>query len=155
MHYNDVGCQKLKKERTMTEDNLTYLMKHSMKHSFAEFQKLLNNIDEQKIDSSVGRYTYQEMLRFHSIAGTILENFKDVANSIDQRNITHPLLRSLLEGWIWIAYIHRKNDENSKQSGFKELMNGFKIEYQKLLNDKNLRCKINYRLFLQMRIGVR
>jgi len=28
----------------MTEDDLTY----SMKHSFAEFQKLLNNIDKQK-----------------------------------------------------------------------------------------------------------
>ena len=134
MRYNDVGCQKLKKERTMTEDDLTY----SMKHSFAEFQKLLNNIDKQKINSSVGLYTYQEMLRFQCIAGTILEDFKDVANSIDQRNITHPLLRSLLEGWIWITYIHWENDENSKQSRFEELMNGFKIEYQKLFNDQNL-----------------
>ncbi|MEZ5814054.1 MAG: hypothetical protein R3E13_04935 [Alphaproteobacteria bacterium] len=118
----------------MTEDDLTY----SMKHSFAEFQKLLNSIDKQKINSSVGLYTYQEMLRFHSIAGTILENFKDVANSIDQRNITHPLLRSLLEGWIWIAYIHWENDENSKQSRFEELMNGFKTEYHKLFNDPTL-----------------
>ena len=105
---------------------------------FDKFEKFLQGINGENLKRSVELYTYQEMLRFRSIAGTILENFKNVENCIGERNITHPLMRSLLEGWIYITYIYWENDENERQERFEEIMKGFKIDYQKLFDDPDL-----------------
>ena len=64
--------------------------------------------------------------------------FPDACNPPDQRNVTHPLLRTVLEGWIWVSYIFWENDESTRKVRFNEFLNGFKIEYRKLIEDKHL-----------------
>lgn len=76
----------------------------------------------------------QEALRFHSIAGTLLNNFKtDKSASVDERYITHVLARSLMENYFWLLYIF--DDQAKKQARYDELVNSFKREYCKLQNE--------------------
>lgn len=81
----------------------------------------------------------QEVLRFHSIAGTIL-NFDGVSldekASVDERYITHILSRSLLENYFWIIYLF--DDPMETSSRYEELKNSFKRDYAKLLNESHL-----------------
>lgn len=76
----------------------------------------------------------QEALRFHSIAGTVLENFKaDKSAGVDERYITHILARSLMENYFWLLYMF--DDPVVRDSRYQELVNSFKRDYRKLLNE--------------------
>ncbi|SHL85552.1 hypothetical protein SAMN05216428_107103 [Nitrosospira sp. Nsp11] len=75
----------------------------------------------------------QEMLRFHSIAGTIEHSFQNVKTSVDERILTHILMRSLLENFFRILYIF--DSSTLSHTKFDVCVNGFKIEYAKLHRD--------------------
>ena len=82
----------------------------------------------------------QEVLRFHSIAGTLLENFNCGKNAnINDRHITHILARSLIENYFWLIYIF--DDSNQKENRYQEVVNSFKRDYHKLINEKQLSHK--------------
>jgi hypothetical protein len=78
----------------------------------------------------------QETLRFHSIAGTILENFPLDKESVDERYITHILARSLLENYFWLLYIF--DDAAQRDVRYGQYVNSFRREYFKLLNENLL-----------------
>lgn len=85
----------------------------------------------------VNAFYAQEVLRFHSIAGTILESFNlDDTTSIEQRYLNHILCRSLLENYFWILYLY--DDQNKKNSRYESLIKSFKKEYFKLMNDPRI-----------------
>ncbi|MCH7340307.1 DUF5677 domain-containing protein [Acinetobacter higginsii] len=77
----------------------------------------------------------QEILRFTSIAGTLLKSsFRlDKTSSIDERYFTHPLIRSLLENFFKIIYIFDTSELESQR--FEQAVNSFKEEYRKLFKD--------------------
>ena len=81
----------------------------------------------------------QEVLRFYSIAGTLLafEGFKlDERSNVDERYTTHILSRSLLENYFWIIYLF--DDLSLTTIRYEELKNSFKRDYHKLLNEPHL-----------------
>lgn len=79
----------------------------------------------------------QEVLRFYSIAGTLLENFNCGKNAdIKERYITHILARSLIENYFWLIYIF--DDSTQKNNRYQEVVNSFKRDYHKLINEKLL-----------------
>lgn len=78
----------------------------------------------------------QEVLRFNSIAGTIEQSFKNIGTNIDERIISHILIRSLIENYFKLLYIY--DDSTKMQARFDECVNGFKIQYAKLYNDQCL-----------------
>ena len=77
----------------------------------------------------------QEVLRFHSIAGTLLENdfSLDENSSVDERYLTHILSRSLLENYFTVIYLF--DDFSKTASRYEELKNSFREDYRKLLNE--------------------
>ncbi len=107
------------------------------------FDQLKINLKEINQLSSKGGaigFFAQEALRFHSIAGTILENFKsDMSTCVDERYITHILSRSIIENYFWLLYIFDNHDERDNR--YQELINSFKRDYRKLLNEELLPCK--------------
>lgn len=101
------------------------------------FDQLKTNLEELKQlsarESAIGFFA-QEALRFHSVAGTILTSFKaDTNASVDERYITHILSRSLMENYFWLLYIF--DDAAKMDSRYQELINSFKRDYSKLLNE--------------------
>ncbi|NTV51366.1 MAG: hypothetical protein HGA69_00830, partial [Desulfobulbaceae bacterium] len=80
----------------------------------------------------------QEVLRFQSIAGTLIENFTldNTTASVDERYITHILARSVLENFFWLFYIFE--DPTQKDARYEQLINSFKKDYLKLWNEKIL-----------------
>jgi hypothetical protein len=103
---------------------------------FQQLQSELANIKAHTPKNHLDAFFIQEVLRFHSVAGTIDQSFKNVKTSIDERIITHILIRSLLENYFRLLYIY-DNPELS-QARFDECVNGFKIEYAKMYNDPSL-----------------
>lgn len=106
----------------------------------SHFKKLEDELPTiQSIANGVGPNAFyaQEVLRFRSIAGTLLNSFhleKDA--SIDERYITHILARSLLENYFWLIYLF--DDPAQKQARYDQLISSFKREYLKLTNEKML-----------------
>lgn len=80
----------------------------------------------------------QEALRFLSMSGTLKNiNFTLDKNAlVDERHITHTISRSLLENYFWTLYIF--DDNNEKNNRYEELIDSFKREYIKLINDPML-----------------
>ena len=81
----------------------------TMNHDY--FKQLTEEIESYESLSSKGGYLGflgQEALRFHSIAGTLLEGFDfrldETANN-NERYLSHVLIRSLLESFFWIMYL--------------------------------------------------
>jgi len=108
----------------------------------SHFEQLKNELATYRFLSSKGGHVGffgQEVLRFHSIAGTLVEgcDFRlDESASIDERYFTHILARSLLENYFWIIYLF---DDPAKSSDrYNELLNSFKRDYVKLLNENQL-----------------
>lgn len=96
-------------------------------------EQLIVAIELSKQKNAKG-FLGQEILRFNSIAGTLIDSFKLDSNaSIDERYITHPLIRSLLENYFKIIYIF--DDIELEGERFEKAVNGFKIDYRKLIND--------------------
>lgn len=111
-------------------------MEHTMPNT--DYFKLLNeelsSAEELSKQKNAKGFLAQEILRFNSIAGTLLANFSaDKTASIDERHITHPLIRSLLENFFKILYIF--DDSEFESERFEKSVNGFKEEYRKLFND--------------------
>ncbi|MEI9556656.1 hypothetical protein V5069_08260 [Citrobacter freundii] len=79
----------------------------------------------------------QEVLRFHSLAGTMLNSgfSLNVSCSVDERYLTHVLTRSLLEPFFIILYIF--DDLTHMPVRYEEQKNTFKEQYLKLMNDLN------------------
>ena len=106
-----------------------------------EFEQLKAELPTIKILSNTGGangFFAQEVLRFHSIAGTLLENgfALDETSSVDERYLTHVLSRSLLENYFWVIYLFDDPAETSNR--YEELKNSFKRDYAKLLNEPQL-----------------
>ncbi|WP_316199198.1 hypothetical protein [Bradyrhizobium sp. SZCCHNS2002] len=95
----------------------------------------------QKLAQSSGANGFyaQEVLRFRSIAGTMLavkEFTLDEKATVDERYITHILSRSLIENYFRIIYIF--DDPAQTASRYEALKNSFRKEYSKLLNEPQL-----------------
>jgi hypothetical protein len=84
----------------------------------------------------------QEVLRFHSIAGTLLGaagfSLDELATN-DERYLTHILSRSMLENYFWIIYLF--DDPAQTSARYDQLQNSFKRDYFKLLNEPQLPFK--------------
>lgn len=103
---------------------------------FEQLKTELPTIIRLSKSGGVEGFFAQEVLRFHSIAGTLLESgcfVLDENLSNDERYLTHILLRSLLENYFTIMYLFDDPDETS--SRYEELQNSFKEDYRKLMND--------------------
>lgn len=99
------------------------------------WDKFEKSFDEMKVFSSntaVDKFALAEFKRFYSIAGTIRGSFKNVATNIDERIITHILLRSLIENFFWITYLYDKSRGQDRDSEFDKYLNSFRKEYDKL-----------------------
>lgn len=107
-----------------------------MTQYFQQLHGELASIKAYTPKNHLDAFFIQEMLRFHSIAGTIDQNFMNVKTSIDERIITHILMRSLIENYFRLLYIY--DDPNLSQARFDECVNGFKIQYAKMYNDPSL-----------------
>ena len=79
-------------------------------------------------------YFAQEALRFYSIAGTLKENDLLKNSSAGERQISHILGRSLLEGYFWLIYVF--DDPGQRKARFDEKLQAFKREYGKFWNEK-------------------
>ena len=106
------------------------------------FEQLKSELEAYRSLSSRGGHLGffgQEVLRFHSIAGTLVEgcDFRlDESATNDERYFTHILVRSLLENYFWIIYLFDKPAQASNR--YDELKNSFKRDYVKLLNENHL-----------------
>ncbi|HHQ6601117.1 TPA: hypothetical protein ACSTLW_001933 [Serratia fonticola] len=101
---------------------------------FEELDKEIPTI--KTISTGVGPNSFyaQEVLRFSSIAGTLLKNFDvDNPSSVEERYLSHILFRSLLENYFWIIYIF--DDKSKKSNRYDSLLDSFRKEYLKLMND--------------------
>lgn len=90
--------------------------------------------------SGAEKYFVSEVLRFNSVTGTVLQNFPSPQQNIDSRIITHILARSLFENYFWLLYIF--DDPSAISQRFDELLNDFKIQYNKLYNEPLLPHKV-------------
>jgi hypothetical protein len=111
----------------------------------SKFQMIEESIPEIKSFQPVNQYDdffKEEVLRFCSIAGTVRKSFKNVDTNIDERIISHILMRSVIENYFWLLYIFE--DVSNATVRFEEYLNDFKVEYRKLYNDPgfNLKSKI-------------
>jgi hypothetical protein len=108
--------------------------------SFARFSDLLRDFDAflSVPQRPVEAFAVEEFRRFYSIAGTILTNFRNVRDSINERIFTHILIRPLLENYFWLLYIFDGNQRTMWDTRFDEYMAGFKRDYYKLYNEKLL-----------------
>lgn len=107
----------------------------------SEFERLENEIETiRTLANSVGvnGFFAQEVLRFYSIAGSFLntEAMKlDETATNDERYMTHILMRSLLENYFTIIYLF--DEPNLTADRYNSLLNSFKKDYKKLMNDLN------------------
>ena len=76
-----------------------------------------------------------------SIAGTILASFPNVANNIEERVISHILIRSLLENYFRLLYIFESRNHSDWSSRYDECLEGFKHQYYKFYSDPHLPYK--------------
>jgi hypothetical protein len=101
------------------------------------FKQLKNKLDEFKSISSSGGlngFLGREVLRFHSIAGTLLKSFEcDKTATVDERYITHILSRSILENYFWLIYLY--DNSAKKQDRYNKMLDSFKRDYYKLMNE--------------------
>jgi len=75
----------------------------------------------------------EEVLRFISIAGTVAQTFPNVATSIDERILSHIMLRSVIENFFKIIYVF--DDPSQMTNRFDRILDGFRCDYSKLFND--------------------
>lgn len=117
------------------------LRKKAMITYFEQLKSELPTITTLSKSGGVNGFFAQEVLRFLSIAGTLLGNSfaLDETSSVDERYLTHVLSRSLLENYFWVIYLFDNPTETS--SRYEELKNSFKKDYAKLLNEPRLPCK--------------
>lgn len=111
-----------------------------MPNHFEQLKNELSAIKTLSARGGINGFFGQEALRFHSVAGTLLENFTTDKNTgVDERYITHILARSLMENYFWLLYIY--DDPVKRADRYKELINSLKRDYLKLLNEPLLPYK--------------
>jgi len=107
---------------------------------FDTFKKEIPTLEKLADTNGVNGFFGEEALRFYSIVMTLLGGFELSQNaSIDERYITHILARSLLENYFWLIYLF--DDTSKKNERYEELINSFKRDYNKLLNEPQLTNK--------------
>jgi hypothetical protein len=105
-----------------------------MQDYFKQLENELEAIKNLGSRSGANGFFGQEALRFYSIAVTLLESFKcDKDASVDERYITHTLFRSILENYFWIIYLFE--DPTQTANRYASLVDAFKLDYHKLLNE--------------------
>lgn len=107
-----------------------------MSTDFDKLKAELPTITKLSKSADANGFFAQEVLRFHSIAGTLLavnEFTLDETSSVDERYLTHVLSRSLLENYFTIIYLF--DDPAQTSNRYEELKNTFKEDYRKLLNE--------------------
>lgn len=75
----------------------------------------------------------EEALRFISVGGTVAQTFPNVATCIDERIISHIMLRSVIENFFKIIYVF--DDPSQAMVRFDKILDGFRNEYSKFFND--------------------
>jgi len=112
--------------------------KSAMLTDFEQLKAELPTIRNLSKVGGVNGFFAQEVLRFHSISGALLENgfALDETSIVDERYLTHILARSLLENYFAIIYLFDNPSESS--SRYEALKNSFKNDYRKLLNENHL-----------------
>lgn len=109
-----------------------------MKNNFEQLETHIKDIQMYSGTNMYDNFFNEEVIRFYSIAGTVLETFKNVEHNVNERMISHILLRSLLENFFWLLYIYDNDNDNDKSDRFNEYLDSFKSEYRKLYNDTHL-----------------
>ena len=116
-----------------------------MSQEFVTLKNLATEIQNLAPITDHDKFFKEEALRFISIGGTIEASFPNVDTSIDERIISHILIRSVIENFFKIVYIFEDSEdsEDCAQSAvrFDALLNGFKKDYTKLLNEPDLPMK--------------
>lgn len=109
-----------------------------MTTSFNQLQAELAVIRTLSSSGGPNGFFGQEALRFYSIAGTLMGNAYalDETASVDERYLTHVLIRSLLENYFTIIYLF--DDHAHTAPRYEALKNSFKEDYRKLLNEPQL-----------------
>jgi len=105
-----------------------------MAQYFQQLQSLIPQIKAYSPRHPQDAFFIQEVLRFHSVAGTIEQSFKNISTNIDERIMSHILIRSIIENYFKLLYIY--DDPAKSQARFDECVSGFKIQYSKLYNDQ-------------------
>jgi len=115
----------------------TRLQRRTVTTYFEQLESELNSFKTLASMKDEHGFLGQEVLRFYSIAGTLLNSsYKlDDKATVDERYSTHVLLRSLLENYFKIMYLFDNPSLTSTRYGL--LQNGFKNQYLKLMNDLN------------------
>jgi len=103
-----------------------------------DFDKLtaeVTALSKVSLSADANGFFVQEVLRFCSVAGTLLGNsFElDASASVDERYITHVLTRSLLENYFTVLYLF--DDPAQTSARYEELKSSFKDSYRKLMTD--------------------
>lgn len=113
----------------------TKLKRKPMSTYFEQLESELTTIKALSSKGGATGFFAQEVLRFHSIAGSLLNSpFKlDETSTVDERNLTHVLSRSLLENYFTIIYLFDNAIETSNR--YDALQNSFKEDYRKLMNE--------------------
>jgi hypothetical protein len=75
----------------------------------------------------------EEVLRFISIGRTVAQTFPNVATSIDERILSHIMLRSAIENFFKVIYVF--DDPSQTTARFDRILNGFRGDYSKLFNE--------------------
>ena len=108
-----------------------------MTKHFEMLKNELPTITTLSVSIGANGFFGQEALRFLSIAGTLLISLSPGKSaSVDERYITHILARSLLENYFWLLYMF--DDHSKKADRYTELVNSFKRDYGKLMNERLL-----------------
>jgi len=104
---------------------------------FEQLEANIVGIENLPQNANAIGFFVQEVIRFYSIAGTLLKNgfTLDASSSVSERHLTHILTRSLLENYFTIIYIF--DDLSQTAARYEKLKNSFKDEYRKLMNDLN------------------
>lgn len=110
-----------------------------MSQSFDKLKKLLPELKQSTPSTDHEKFYKDEVLRFYSIGGTIEASFKNIENCIDERIISHILIRSVIENFFRLLFIYE--DPNKAATNFDLVLNGFKKEYAKLLKEPELLFK--------------
>lgn len=127
-------------------------MKNTTELEFIErfFQKI-DGVSDSQFHEPYEKYAIQEMRKFKTIAGTLLNLIGDNQDSCDTEDfkyIAYPLCRTVFEGFGWLYYIFCKNvdQKDSKNNGrdkqfktknnkYEEKVHQFKLNYHKFRNE--------------------
>jgi hypothetical protein len=81
-------------------------------------------------------YFAQEALRFYSIAGSLIDNNMLGNTTVEERQFTHILGRSLMEGFFWLVYIF--DDPAQRAARYQEKVEAFQREYGRFWNEPHV-----------------